>query len=147
MVQAHNNLSDRFNKFKYEVDSKESENVLLKKRVEELEATYSIQNAELKELWSKVEQLEDKSMSIKLFTTVKVRAEMVKEFKEGKTSDWDPEAAFSAWEKMKLLYLDFEGEEDQEMAERADCGQSGPSGAEYLASGSGAAAGEDVVVE
>ena len=112
-----------------------------------MEAAYSTQNAELKEVWSKAEYLEDKSMSIKLFTTVKVRVEMVKEYKEGKLLDWDPKAAFSAWEKMKLLYSDSEGEEDQEMAERVDHGQSGPSGAEDLASGFGADAREEVVVE
>ena len=46
---------------------------------------------------------------------------------------------------MKLLYSDSEGEEDQEVAVRADHGQGGPSGAEDLAFGSGVAAREAIV--
>ena len=61
-------------------------------------------------------------MSIKLFTMVKVRVEMVKDYMEGKMSTWDPKANFSAWNKMKLLYSDCEGEEDQIMAEQAGLG-------------------------
>lgn len=67
---------------------------------------------------TKVEYYEDKSMSIKLFTMEKVRAEMVKDYKEGRMSTWDPEASYSAWEKMKLLYSNSEGEEDQEAVEQ-----------------------------
>ena len=44
--------------------------------------------------------------------TVKVRAEMMKEFTEGKTSSWDPEAEFKSWEKMKTLYSKFEGKDE-----------------------------------
>ena len=61
-------------------------------------------------------------MSIKLFTTVKVRAEMVKHYKEGRMLTWDPEVAYSAWEKMKLLYSDSKGEEDQEAVEQVSQG-------------------------
>ena len=38
---------------------------------------------------------------------------MVKEFSEGKATTWDLEAASKAWEEMKLLYSDSEGEEEQ----------------------------------
>ena len=53
---------------------------------------------------------------------VKVRAEMVKDYKEGRASTWDPEAAYSAWEKIKLLYTDSEGEEDQKAVEQVSQG-------------------------
>ena len=57
-------------------------------------------------------------MSMKLFTIVT----------EGRMLAWDPEATFSTWEKMKLLYSDSKGEKDQEMAKQAGPSQSGPSG-------------------
>ena len=38
---------------------------------------------------------------------------MMKEFSEGKATGWDPAAASSAWEEMKLLYTDSEGEDEQ----------------------------------
>ena len=38
---------------------------------------------------------------------------MTKEYSEGKATTWDPAAASSAWEEMKLLYYYLEGEDDQ----------------------------------
>ena len=52
-------------------------------------------------------------MSIELFTIVKVRVEMLKEYTEDKISSWDPDVAFSAWEKMKTLYLESDGDGEQ----------------------------------
>ena len=95
-AQAYKNLSEKFNKLKSEVDDKGNENARLKKRLEELEVAHSAQEAELKEAQSKAEYYEDKSMSMNLFTTVKVRAEMVKDYTKGRMSAWNPEAAFSA---------------------------------------------------
>ena len=60
------------------------ENIRLKKKVEELEAIFSIQDKELADAQYKADYYEDKSTSMKLFTTVKVRAEMTREFSEGK---------------------------------------------------------------
>ena len=88
-----------------------------------MQANQSAREAELEEVRSKAEHYEDKSMSMKLFTTVKVRAEMIKDFLEGKMSTWDPVAASSAWEEIKLLYSDSEGEDDQHMEERAGLSQ------------------------
>ena len=89
------------------------DNVRLKKKVEELEALVSVWDKELADAWYKVDYYEDKSTSMKLFTTVKIRAEMTKEYSEGKVANWDLAAASSAWEEMKLLYSDSEGEDDQ----------------------------------
>ena len=38
---------------------------------------------------------------------------MTKEFSEGKAANWDLAVASSAWEEMKLLYSDSEGEDEQ----------------------------------
>ena len=91
--------------------------------MDELETAQSAQEAELKEVKTKADCYEDKSMSIKLFTTVKVRVEMVKDYKEGMMSTWDLEVAYSTWEKMKLLYSDSEGNEDQEVVEQVSQGR------------------------
>ena len=50
---------------------------------------------------------------------------MVKEFSEGKATAWDLEAASSAWEEMKLLYFDSEGE-DEHATEDAGPSQTSP---------------------
>ena len=96
-----------------------NENVCLKKKLEEVEAALSAQETELKKVKSKAEYYEDKSTSMKLFTTVKVRAEMLKEYTKGKFFAWDPEDAFSTWEQMKLLYSDSEVGEAQQAGELA----------------------------
>ena len=73
---------------------------------------------------------------MKLFTTVKVRAEMLKEYTKGKFFAWDPEDAFSTWEQMKLLYSDSEGEEEQQAGEPAGSSLVDPSGPKNVATGS-----------
>ena len=95
-AQVYNNLSKKFNELKSDADDKRNEKVRLKKKLEELEAAHSTREAKLKEAWSKVGYYEYKSRSIKLFTIVKVRAEMLKDYKEGKMSTWDPDVAFLA---------------------------------------------------
>ena len=42
---------------------------------------------------------------------------MTREYSEGKASSWDPVAASSAWEEMKLLYFNSEGEDNQNVEE------------------------------
>ena len=106
-VKSYNNLSGQHNDLKKDADAK--------KKVEDLEALMSVREKELKDSQSKVEYYEDKSTSMKLYTTVKVRAEMTKEYSEGKATTWDPAAASSAWEEMKLLYSDSKGEDDQDV--------------------------------
>ena len=100
---------------------KGEENIRLKKRVEDLEALMSVREKEMKDAKYKVEYYEDKSTSMKLFTTMKVRAEMTRDFSEGKASTWDLAAASSAWEEMKLFFSDLEGKDAQNVEE--DVGQ------------------------
>ena len=64
-----------------------------------MKATLSAREDEFKKVEFNVEYYKDKSISIELFTTIKVRAKMLKEYTEGKNYSWDPEAALSAWEK------------------------------------------------
>ena len=94
-----------------------SENARLSKKLKEVEAALSAQEAELKKVETKAEYYDEKSTSIELFTTVKVHAEMLKEYTEGKISSWDSEVAFSAWEKMKTLYSESNGEGEQQEVE------------------------------
>ena len=110
-VESYNNLSGQYNDLKKDVDMKGKENVHLKKRVEDLETLVSVRDKELKDAKYKAEYYKDKSTSMKLFTTVKVRAEITRDFSEGKASTWDLAAASLAWEEMKLLYSDSEGED------------------------------------
>ena len=70
----YNNLYEKFNELKFTADDKGKENVRLKKKLEEVEAILSTREAELKEVQSKVEYYDENSTSIKMFTTVKVRA-------------------------------------------------------------------------
>ena len=112
MAETYNKLSGQYNDIKKSIDSKDAENTRLKKKVEELEADVSARDKALKDAQYRADYFEDKSMSMKLFTTVKIRAEMVKEFSEGKATAQDLEAASTAWEEMKLLYSDSEGEEE-----------------------------------
>ena len=81
--------------------------------MEELESLVSARDKELTDARYKADYYEDKSTSMKLFTTVKVREEMTKEYSEGKATNWDLAVASLAWEEMKLLYSDLEGEDDQ----------------------------------
>ena len=112
MVETYNKLSGQYNDLKKSVDLKDAENARLKKKVEELEAEVFARDKALKDAQYRADYFEDKSTSMKLFTMVKIRAEMVKEFSEGKATAWDLEAASSAWEEMKLLYSDSEGEDE-----------------------------------
>ena len=112
MAETYNKLSGQYNDLKKSIDLKDAENARLKKKIEELEVDVSARDKALKDAQYKADYFEDRSMSMKLFTTVKIRAEMVKEFSEGKTTAWDLEAASKAWEEMKLLYSDSEGEEE-----------------------------------
>ena len=145
-VQTHNNLSVKYNELEVASDETKRENARLKKKLEEADAELFAQEIELKEAKSKAEHFEDKSTSMKLFTTVKVRTEMLKEYKEGQFSTWDPEAAFSAWEQMKLLYYDSKGEEEQQVDEPAGSSRVNPSGLKNVVPGSGVAE-EEVTVE
>ena len=106
MVETYNKLSGQYNDIKKSIDLKDAENARLKKKVEELEAEVSARDKALKDAQYRANYFEGKSTSMKLFTTVKIRAEMVKEFSEGKAT------ASSAWEEIKLLYSDLEGEDE-----------------------------------
>ena len=143
----HNKLSNQYNALKKSADTKEGENARLKKKIEELEAVISARDKEMKDAQYRADYYEDKSTSMKLFTTVKVRAEMMKEFSEGKATGWDPIAASSAWEEMKLLYSDSDGEDEQAI-EEAGPSQTSPCGDQGEEAEPGGATGvvvEDVV--
>ena len=143
----HNKLSDQYNVLKKSAEAKEGENARLKKKIEDLEALISARDKELKDAQYRADYYEDRSTSMKLFTTVKVRAEMMKEFSEGRATDWDPVAAASAWEEMKLLYSDSEGE-DEQATEGAGPSQTSPRGTQGEETELGDATGvviEDVV--
>ena len=71
-VESYNNLSGQYNDLKKDADTKGEENVRLKKRVEDLEALMSVREKELKDAQSKADYYEDRSTSMKLYTTVKV---------------------------------------------------------------------------
>ena len=73
-VQVYNNLYEKFNELKFTADDKGKENVRLKKKLEEVEAILSAREEKFKEVQSKVEYYDENSTSIKMFTTVKVRA-------------------------------------------------------------------------
>ena len=73
-METYNKLSDQYNTFKKSADAKDGENARLKKKVEDLEALISSRDKELKEAQYRADYYEDKSTSMKLFTTVKVRA-------------------------------------------------------------------------
>ena len=120
----YNKLSDQYNVLKKGANAKDGENARLKKKVQDLEALISARDKELKDAQYSVDYYEDRSTSMKLFTTMKVRAEMMKEFSEGRATNWDPVAASSAWEEMKFLYSDSEGEDEQATE---DVGPSQPS--------------------
>ena len=85
-VQSHNNISEKYNELKASSDLMKNENARLTRKLKESEAVLSAWEAEFKKVESKAEYYEDKSTSIELFTTVKVRAEMLKEYTEGKLS-------------------------------------------------------------
>ena len=146
-METYNKLSDQYNALKKSADAKDGENARLKKKVEDLEALISARDKELKDAQYRVDYYEDRSTSMKLFTTVKVRAEIMKEFSEGRATDWDPVAATSAWEEMKLLYSDSEGE-DEQVTEGAGPSQTSPCGTQGKENELGDATGvviEDVV--
>ena len=93
----HNEIFNKYNELKSFADLIKNENAYLSKNLKAAEATLAAKEAELKQVESKAEYYEDKSTSIKLFTTVKVYTEILKEYSEGKISSWDPEVAFAAW--------------------------------------------------
>jgi len=132
VVEMYNNLSGQYNDLKKEAETRDTENARLKKKVEDLEALISAREKELKDAQYRADSYEEKSTSIKLFTTVKVRAKKTKEFSEGKATDWDPAAAASAWEEIKLLYSDSEGEEEYK-TEDASPSQHSPRGTQVVA--------------
>ena len=145
-VQAHNNISEKYNELKASSNHMKNENAHLTRKLKESEVALSTQEVEFKKVESKAKYYEDKSTSIELFTTVKVHAKMLKEYTEGKLSSWDPKAAFPAWEKMKTLYSGSDEEGDQQKVKPAGSSGSDPSGARDGVSGSGAT-GEEVVVD
>ena len=67
----YKNRSSQYNVLKKDVNVKEEENARLKKRVEDLEALMSVREKELKDAQFKAKYYEDKSTSMKLFTTIK----------------------------------------------------------------------------
>ena len=71
---------------------------------------------------------------------------MLTAYIEGRISYWDAEAAFSAWEKMKTLYSESNGEGEQQEIELVMPNRSELSGLRDGASGSGAT-NEKVIVE
>ena len=71
-VKSYNNLSSQYKVLKKDADVKEDENACLKKRVEDLETFLSARENEIKDAQFKAEYYEDKSTSMKLYTTVKV---------------------------------------------------------------------------
>ena len=147
MAETYNKLSGQYNDLKKGIDLKDAEIARLKKKVEELEADISVRDKAVKDAQYRADYFEDRSTSMKLFTTVKIRAEMVKEFSEGKAAAWDLEVASKAWEEMKLLYSDSEGE-DEQATEEAGPSQSSPCGAQGEEAEPGGATGvvvEDVV--
>ena len=145
-VQAYNNIFKKYNELKDFADLMKSENARLSKKLKEAEVALYVPEAEFKKVESMAEYCEDKSTNIELFNVFKVRAEMVKEYTEGTIFSWDPEATFSAWEKMKTLYLESDGEGDQQEVEPAGPSRSNPSIPRDGAFGSGATK-EEVVVE
>ena len=62
-----------------------SENAHLTKKLKESEKTITVREDKLKKVEQKAKYYEDKCTSIEMFTTIKVRVEMMKEFVEGKT--------------------------------------------------------------
>ena len=72
MVETYNKLSGQYNDLKKGVDAKDAENACLKKKVENLEAAVSARDKALKDAQYRADYYEDKSTSMKLFTTVKV---------------------------------------------------------------------------
>ena len=104
--------------------------------MEELEALISVRDKELTDARYKADYYEDKLTSMKLFTTMKVRVEMTKEYSDGMATNWDLAAASSAWEEMKLLYSDSEGEDDQGV-EDIGPSQNSPRGTQGDAAGPG----------
>ena len=95
-VQVHNNISDKYNELKSFVDLMKSENARLSKNLKAAEVALFAKEAKLKQVEFNAKYYEDKSTSINLFTIVKVHADMLKEYSEGKISSRDPEAAFAA---------------------------------------------------
>ena len=86
VAQMHNEIPNRYNELKSIANLIKSENAHLSKSLKAAESTFSIWEAELKRVEQQVKYYEDKSSSIEMFTTVKVRAEMLKEYSEGKAS-------------------------------------------------------------
>ena len=71
-MDTYNKLSGQYNDLKKGADAKDAENAHLKKKVEDLEDLVSARDKELKDAQYRADYYEDKSMSMKLFTTVKV---------------------------------------------------------------------------
>ena len=125
-TQVHNEILNKYNQLNSIADLMKSKNAHLSKILKVAEATLSLQKAELNQVEQQAKYYKDKSSSIKMYTMVKVRVEMLKEYTKGKTSSWDPEVAFKAWEKMNTLYSEFEGEDElQEVGSVEPNGTSG----------------------
>ena len=90
IVQAYNEISNKYNELNSTADLMKRKNAFLLKSLKAVEETFSIQEAELKQVEWHAEYYEDKSSSIEMHTTVKVRAKMLKEYIERKTFSWDP---------------------------------------------------------
>ena len=92
----HNELSKKYNELSSTVDLLKSENAHLSKRLKEEEGSITVREAELKRFKQRAEYYEDKSSSIEMYITVKVRTEMMREYLGGKASSWDTEAEFKS---------------------------------------------------
>ena len=81
--QAHNEISSKYNELKSTTNLMKNENTRLSKILKVTEATLSVREAELKRVEQRAEYYEDKYSSIEIFTTIKVHADMLKEFSRG----------------------------------------------------------------
>ena len=108
-AQAHIEISNKYNEPKSSANLIKSENARLSKSLKAAKATFYIRETELKQIEWQAEYYKDKSSSIEMYTTVKVRAEMLKEYTKGKSSSLDSKAAFKDREKMKMLYSESKG--------------------------------------
>ena len=111
-IQAHNKVLRKYNELNSTADLLKSENACLSKSLKKAEATISLREVELKQVEQRVEYYQDKSSSMEMYTTVKIRVEMMRDFLDEKASSWDIKAISALGEKMKTLYSESEGEDE-----------------------------------
>ena len=96
VVQAHNEVSKKYNELSSTVNLLKSENACLPKSLKEAEATIFIREVELNRVKQRVEYYQDKSSSMERYSMVKICAEMMRDFLDRKASSWDIKATFSS---------------------------------------------------